>query len=112
MKIAKLITTTGDEILIETKEMKPFRNEEGRDISALNNYQIVTGKLSEMLNTIETFAKDSVERVQKLSPDEVELKFGINFSVSEGKLISLIAQCGGEANIEVTLKWLTNKSIK
>lgn len=112
MKVAKLITATGEEILIEAKEMKPYRNEEGREISASDKYQIVTGRLSEMLNTIETFANDTVERVKSLSPDEVELKFGLNFSVSEGKLISLIAQCGGEANIEVTLKWQTNKSIK
>ena len=37
--------------------------------------------------------------------DEVELKTGLKFTVSEGKLIGWLAQAEGEFAVEVTLKW-------
>lgn len=113
MKIAQLVTDNGELILIEVRENKKTFGEEGREISASEKSdKRISGKLQELVNTLEHFTNDTVEKIKKLSPDEIELKLGFNFTISEGKLIALIAQCGGEANIEVTLKWKNESKLK
>ena len=47
-------------------------------------------------------ARDVLERIKTLRPDEVEVKFGIKVSGSAGWLV---AKAAGEGNFEVTLVW-------
>jgi Trypsin-co-occurring domain 1 len=47
-------------------------------------------------------ARDVLERIKTLQPDEVEVKFGIKVSGSAGWLV---AKAAGEGNFEVTLVW-------
>jgi hypothetical protein len=60
------------------------------------------GKISEAVTPAIEAAKTVLNKVREISPDEVELTFGIKVS---GGANWLIAKSAGEANFEVRLTW-------
>lgn len=59
---------------------------------------------NEVLDQIQPMAAEVVTRLTELkqSADEVEVKFGIKLSAEVGAVVTF----GGEANYEITLKWI------
>lgn len=65
----------------------------------------VKGSMSDALESVRLLGKSALQTWRDLDLDEVELKTGLKFTVSEGKLIGWLAQAEGEFAVEVTLKW-------
>lgn len=65
----------------------------------------VQGRMSDALESVRLLGKSAIQTWRDLDLDEVELKTGLKFTVSEGKLIGWLAQAEGEFAVEVTLKW-------
>lgn len=65
----------------------------------------VQGRMSDALESVRLLGKSALQTWRDLDLDEVELKTGLKFTVSEGKLIGWLAQAEGEFAVEVTLKW-------
>jgi phage tail sheath gpL-like len=62
----------------------------------------IAGKVREAVAPAVEAAKEVLDRVKELAPDEVEVKFGIKVS---GGAQWLVAKATGEASFEVTLTW-------
>lgn len=65
----------------------------------------IQGRMSDALESVRLLGKSALQTWRDLDLDEVELKTGLKFTVSEGKLIGWLAQAEGEFAVEVTLKW-------
>lgn len=65
----------------------------------------VKARMSDALESVHLLGKSAIQTWRDLDLDEVELKTALKFTVSEGKLIGLLAQAEGELAVEVTLKW-------
>ncbi len=65
----------------------------------------VKSRMSDALESVHLLGKSAIQTWCDLDLDEVELKTGLKFTVSEGKLIGWLAQAEGEFAVEVTLKW-------
>jgi hypothetical protein len=62
----------------------------------------IAGKVREAVAPAVEAAKEVLDRVKELAPDEVEVKFGIKVG---GGAQWLVAKATGEASFEVTLTW-------
>lgn len=65
----------------------------------------VKARMSDALESVHLLGKSAIQTWRDLDLDEVELKTGLKFTVSEGKFIGWLAQAEGEFAVEVTLKW-------
>jgi hypothetical protein len=62
----------------------------------------IAGKVREAVAPAVEAAKEVLDRVKELAPDEVEVTFGIKVS---GGAQWLVAKATGEASFEITLTW-------
>jgi len=96
-------------IYLEVSGQVPTFGEEGWE--NINNTQEngtvakVKSRMSDALESVHLLGKSAIQTWRDLDLDEVELKTGLKFTVSEGKLIGWLAQAEGEFAVEVTLKW-------
>lgn len=65
----------------------------------------IEGRLSDILGSLQRFAKGAINVLREMKPDEIEIKSGVKFTVKEGKLIGLLAQAEAEFPVEITIKW-------
>jgi hypothetical protein len=64
-----------------------------------------TRPFSEVTTAIESLSKDIAETLQKVKPDRVSVKFGIEIGMESGKLTALLVKGTATANLEITLEW-------
>jgi hypothetical protein len=62
----------------------------------------VLGRVRDAIDPAITAAREVLERIKSLSPDGVDLKFGIKVS---GQANWVVAKAATEGNFEVTLSW-------
>jgi hypothetical protein len=62
----------------------------------------VVGKVRDAIEPAVLAAREVLARVKQLSPDEVQVKFGIK---ATGTMNWLVARSAGEGSFEVTLAW-------
>lgn len=70
----------------------------------------VEGKFEKAFSNLKKFATGTFKALKSLQPDEIQIKGGVKFKYSEGKLISWFAQAGAEFPLEVTMKWKLDKA--
>ncbi len=61
--------------------------------------------LSSFVSKIVSNGKGIISKARELSPDEIELEFGIKGGVETGSTVWGLAKAVGEGNIKVKLKW-------
>lgn len=61
--------------------------------------------LDNVADTIQAIAAQLVRSVEAAKPTEMEVSFGLSFSVQTGKLTGLVVEGGGGASLSVTLRW-------
>ena len=59
-------------------------------------------RLSSLVTEISSGLGDALA---KCAPSKAAVELGIEFGVKEGKLVGLIAQGSGKANLKITLEW-------
>lgn len=96
-------------IYLEVSGQVPNKEEEGWvNISNAQQDGVVAKvktRMSDALESVHLLGKSAIQTWRDLDLDEVELKTGLKFKFSEGKLIGWLAQAEGEFAVEVTLKW-------
>jgi hypothetical protein len=45
------------------------------------------------------------EAFADVTPDQVQVEFGLELSIKSGKLLTMLAEAGGAATLKVTLSW-------
>jgi hypothetical protein len=71
-----------------------------QDVAALKTF-----KLEEIDKAIAGFAELTRKASSKVSPDSMEVEFGLNLGLESGKLISILAHARSEASLTVRLRW-------
>jgi hypothetical protein len=62
----------------------------------------VVGRVRDAIGPAVEAARTVLEHVRAVSPDEIEVKFGLKVS---GKADWLVARAAAEGNFEITLRW-------
>lgn len=62
-------------------------------------------QLATSMDSIRGLAILLYEELRELSPDDIEVEFGIGFTLESGKLLTILADAKGSANVSVKLKW-------
>jgi hypothetical protein len=55
--------------------------------------------------TVRGMAASLRAAVDDLAPDEVQVEFGLELALKSGQLISMLAEAGGTASVNITLAW-------
>jgi len=94
-EVVTVVLENGEEFLME--------------VSSANDREKVSndGMLSvtDLANSIRSISKMLVQTLREISPDKFEVEFGIEASVKSGKLLALLCNADGKANLKVTLEW-------
>lgn len=75
----------------------------GGDVSEWGRFPL--GEVGPQIRRVTRWLLDEVRQAVPRAPDKVGLEFGFKFSVKTGKLVSVIAEAGGEASVVVKLEW-------
>ena len=60
---------------------------------------------SEVTSTLTSIASDVMAQVAKVKPQKATVELGVEVGWEAGKLVALLAQGSGKANIKLTLEW-------
>jgi hypothetical protein len=71
------------------------------DVAAIADYL----SLDEVITTVEGIAEVLVQTLQKVKPKRASVEFGVEVGFEAGKLIALLVQGSGKANLKITLEW-------
>lgn len=91
----------GSKFLVEVEE--PNNTSVGR--VALPSGRIVseaTKTFEEAIDKIKPAIASITNKFKELSPEEMEIKFGVKLSAEAGAILTSV---GGEVNFEITVKW-------
>ena len=91
----------GSKFLVEVEE--PNNTSVGR--VAFPSGRIVseaTKTFEEAIDKIKPVIASIVNKFKELSPEEMEIKFGVKLSAEAGAILTSV---GGEVNFEITVKW-------
>ena len=93
----QIITTqleNGEEFLIEVSVL------DGRDKVA--DFEASYKELSKSIKSVSNLLVDTLKEV---SPDKCSVEFGLEVSLKSGKLLALLCNGEGKANLKITLEW-------
>lgn len=62
----------------------------------------VVGRVRTAMGPVVTAAKEILDQVKAIAPDEVEVKLGVKVT---GTMNWVVAKAASEGNFEITLKW-------
>lgn len=73
-----------------------------------NGLEKATAKLEDVLDTVRTFSKALTKKIREIevSPDEINVEFGITIS---GGVSAIVSKASAEASITVSLTWKNEK---
>ncbi|WP_316832942.1 CU044_2847 family protein [Pedobacter aquatilis] len=89
------INNQGREFLIEASAQGGLE-----DISGFENF-----KSEELMESIKGISETFVEALKSVSPDKFAVEFGVEISLKSGKLLALLCNGEGKANLKITLEW-------
>jgi hypothetical protein len=78
---------------------------------ALDPEELVTGRtlppadLKEILAVVEGLSRDLGEAFERIAPDKASVEFGIEIAAEPGKVLALLVQGSGKANLKIVLEW-------
>lgn len=82
----------------------------GENLVSSSSPSIAINKLKESLTPIIKFGKTIIDEAsEKISPDEIELSFGMDLSVESGNICWGIAKGSSETHFNITMKWEKSK---
>jgi hypothetical protein len=61
--------------------------------------------VSDLGQTVRGISASLRQAVSTLTPDEVQVEFGLELALKSGKIISMLAEAGTTASVKVTLAW-------
>ncbi|HZM79645.1 MAG TPA: CU044_2847 family protein [Candidatus Limnocylindrales bacterium] len=93
MQIVRYSVGDGVVVLFEVEPVEEFDTASGGR---------VIGRVKEALGPAVEAAREVLDRVKSVAPQEVEVKFGIKVS---GTMNWVVAKAATDANFEVTLRW-------
>jgi hypothetical protein len=67
--------------------------------------QLETGLLPGFTETIRGVITSVHEALERAMPDEISVEFGIEISARAGKAVSILADAGGGAHVNVVASW-------
>ncbi|MDG4802374.1 CU044_2847 family protein [Micromonospora sp. WMMD980] len=62
-------------------------------------------RLEGLLETVRGVARSVRAGLHEARPDTVTVEFGVTMSAKTGRVLSVLAEAGAEANLKVTLSW-------
>jgi hypothetical protein len=68
--------------------------------------------VEDLRRTVRGVSSSLREAVDDLTPDQLEVEFGLELSLRAGKLISMLAEAGATATVKVTLGWTGSASAR
>jgi hypothetical protein len=98
-RIVSVNLSTGATLGIEVTELSvPDRDTE----KAVSAFPI---RFADVLAPIEALAHDIGELLQRVSPSQAAVEFGMEIGVEAGQLTALLVKGSGKANLKITLNW-------
>jgi hypothetical protein len=88
---------SGEVLLAEVSAIGPA------DVSARERFRLDEARV--VIGEVARWAVDSVLAGLPDPPDKVGVEFGVKLAVKSGKLMSVLAEAGGEASLTVKLEW-------
>jgi len=97
----------GDQVLVNLRDQGPGRETRGaQDVGLADAWaQIETGLLPGFTETIRGVITSVHQALERAMPDEISVEFGIEITVRAGKAVSLLADAGGGAHVNVVASW-------
>ena len=68
--------------------------------------EAVVATLSQALETVTLFGREVLKAIEKLSPDEASVEFGVAL---KGESSAIIAKTSAEGNLKISLTWKKTK---
>lgn len=99
---AKLQLTDNTIVYIETTS----ESQTGRQAIGAPTAEMVVGKFQSIADSICAVASDLQSALEKVSPTEAEIEFGIDAKVESSGLSALIVKGEGSASFKIKLKWV------
>jgi hypothetical protein len=94
-RVVTVILEDGSEFLMEVSRM------EGREKVADEG----VFQANSLLNSIKGISGMFARTLTEIGPEKFEIEFGIEVSVKSGKLLALLCNGEGKANLKVKLEW-------
>ncbi|MDF2188286.1 CU044_2847 family protein [Paraflavitalea sp. CAU 1676] len=61
--------------------------------------------MSDLTRSIRSISTTIVDTLKEISPDKFAVEFGVEASIKSGKLLALLCNADGKANLKITLEW-------
>lgn len=89
-----------------TIKMEVLQTNGEKDVS-LKKYKIddLISAVQDVADKVQSMIKESIDQV-----NEIQLEFGIGFTVSSGKMLAVLVNGNTEANMKISLCWKKDES--
>jgi hypothetical protein len=61
--------------------------------------------VDDLRKTVRGVSESLREALDELTPDQVQIEFGLEFAIKTGKITSMLAEMGATATVKVSLTW-------